>query len=164
MSENATLHAKHQHLTNPQDGTTGKVFTYTCDHNLSECLKDGYFDTLRSNLLPGDSIRLVQKDTLAELRKARVLAVLDAMVVAIEAPHVFVRPCGERWTFKFGSATEAASAQSDERYVEETGEVKWNPGTKTHDVIVKGEVVAKLTDKETAHRIAHGDAPLPVAA
>ena len=58
----------------------------------------------------------------------------------------------------------AAPEREPERYVPGEGEIKWNPGKQTFEIIVAGEVLATERDKELALRIAAGSEPLPKAA
>ena len=51
-----------------------------------------------------------------------------------------------------------------ERYVPGEGEIKWNPGKKTYEIRVAGEVMATERDKDRALAIAAGSEPLPKAA
>jgi hypothetical protein len=47
-----------------------------------------------------------------------------------------------------------------EAYIPGEGEIKWNPGKKTFEIIVAGEVVGEERDKARALAIASGSEPL----
>lgn len=60
--------------------------------------------------------------------------------------------------------TEAEPERVPERYVPGEGEIRWNPGKKTYEIVVAGQVLAEERDKDKALAMAAGSLPLPEAA
>jgi hypothetical protein len=156
--------AKPHQLTRSGDGQFGTQWNYECkDHPIEEAMKDGYFDNTVGNLLPGDSIRVV------EMKDNIVTAFCDFIVVSKSPAAVYCRP-SMKDIVRFAKP---AVREDDKRravytappapkYIQGTGEVKWSAGQKKFIITVDGKEVAAVRDKDEAYSIARGDLAMPV--
>jgi hypothetical protein len=155
--------AKPHKLERSGDGQFGTVWNYSGVNKIEEAFVEGFFDPVVNNLIPGDSIRVV------ELNKEIVTAYCEFMVVAKEKLQVFCRPMTKE-VVRFEAPASRTPKVHAPVYVEEakpqfikgSGEVKWNPGKMKHSVLVDGKEVAAFKDKGEAESVARGDLPLPV--
>jgi hypothetical protein len=132
MSE---LRAKTNLLNQPQDGTVGKLFNYMCDHDLTAALEPGFFASLRNNLLPGDMIRLIQKDSTADHHTGRVIAYAEVMVLEVLPRDVIVAPHGSIIRYVKPPAAAPGAIVS----------LKWNVKAQAHEVVAaNGDVLASF--------------------
>ena len=77
-----------------------------------------------------------------------------------------LEPVGDWWSAsKLAEVEEEPAPEPElERYVLGEGEIKWNPGKKTYEIRVDGEIMATERDKERALAIASGSAAFPMQA
>lgn len=148
--------AKGSNLHKPADGQFGMNWVYDASHcPLSDVFQPGFFNGLRGNIRPGDSIRAVR------IENNHVREVAEAIVLHVSAKDVIVsRPA----IMKFDQPEAEEAAPVEEKpagFVQGTGEVKWNAGKKAHEVHVDGAVVFSTKDKDLAHSVARGDVPVP---
>lgn len=155
MSDKALAHK----LERIGDGQFGTAWSYKCDHMLIEdSFKEGFYNNISGNLLPGDTINVV------EFKQSSVSAVCEFIVVSKLDSTVVCRPLTDhikRFTEKEPKAANEEANHGDE-YIKGDGEVHWNLGRKRHVVTVDGKEVASLKDKDEALAIARGDNPIPV--
>ena len=151
------IKAKTHKLMMEGDGQFGTRHVYECDlHPIEEATKQGFFSSCRNNLLPGDTIRVV------EISKDQVTAQWEVIVIARLNNDVVVAST-QGGVKRFEAIERKKLEPSDEprvEFIKGSGSVKWNLGKKKFDVFVDGKVVAVVRDKEEAHSIARGDAPI----
>ena len=145
------------------DGQFGTTHVYRCDHcPIEAALKDGFFRSLRGNVLPGDEIKVI------EIQNDRVTATWECIVIDRTPLDVQIAPTRGPIQ-RFDNKPLARPMPEVEivplEYIKGSGTVKWNPGKKKHEVLVDGQVVGAFKDKGEAQSYARGDAPLtPTAA
>ena len=147
-----SMTARPQNLFNESDGQIGNVHIYFCDHDIRICLTYGFFDSCRSNLIPGDTIKIIQFEggLRDNLRPAIVKARREVMIVAVAGSHVDFRPLDEK-TLYFNDVEKTPEAKKEVKYT-----ASWNVGTKSY-LIMKGEdVIGETKDKEEAKAIVEG--------
>lgn len=161
---------KPQNLCRRGDGQFGTPFAYTFEgkeHGMESVFDDGFFLPVAANLIAGDTIRIMQieKPVPTKPETWRVAAFAEVLVtfndrktietVVTQKPAALTAPEPEQ---------AASEVFEQENYVSGSGEVKWNPGIKKHEVIVDGEPVFASKDKEEAQAVCRGDQPIPAAA
>lgn len=145
------------------DGTEGTLWQTTVGYPVETALEENYFLDCRSNLLPGDEIRVVRKE------KDRITEYIDVMVVAgSNTPpkfYVEVEPLTPPRRF------EVPVLESDkppvvvpEEFVPEDCKAEWKGPQRRFEVTGTSGIVyaTGIEDKAIAHSIARGDLPLPV--
>lgn len=150
--------ASSHRLSKSDDGQFGKMWAYLCSHHSVEpCFEEGFFNTLRSNLTVGDTIRCIEVRGDPFSVKAHVVEFCDAMVVRRAEKAVVVAPIGNSVRFSEGSSQSA----DDGNYIS-GGRVEWVLSRREHVVTVDGAEVFATTNKGLAHAVAKGERPIPV--
>lgn len=135
---------------------------------LTDALTDRFFNNVRANLRAGDSIAICQYEAApGNHHKAKLVAFAEVRVseIAPDAVKLFVTRA------PVDVAGQVFAAEGDDtiqgggvRYVTGNGLVRWNPGSKSYDIVVDGKVVVSgipRERKEWAQAVARGDEPLP---
>ena len=97
----ANLKAQTHKLIRSTDGNFGTHWTYMCDNGrpIEASLVENFFSTLWSNILPGDTIRVV------EIKKKKLVAAYLAIVVAKSEKQipaeVYVQPYDDTGVRRF---------------------------------------------------------------
>ena len=134
--------AKPSQLYKPEDGTSCRRYILTIDHEISAVKGDRFFDTLMSNLLPGDEITVKQFDSVGDnMANATLLARQDFEVVSLDHANRRVRIIAN------GDVAHVANVTDD---ATDKAIVKWNGGKKVHQVIQGDEVLFESADKAEA--------------
>lgn len=154
------MRAKPSQLHKPEDGATGRNWTYHLKtEKMDDCFKPDFWAPVKSNLMMGDSIRLISYSN------DQVSAVWDAMVVHVDRAnnYIILRPAGKMLEYpRVPRAKEAPEPEVErEEFIKGSGVVSWNLGKKRFEVKVDDQCVFDCEDKEMAHRVARGDIPIP---
>ena len=136
-------------------------------HPLADVLNERFFHNVRSNLRPGDSIAICRFDRapssqgtgrLVEFCEVRIVGRTDAGVEL----YIVREPVA------IGAEADPAALTKapvpDVRYITGSGEVRWNPGRKSYDIVCDGRLILSSIPrerKEWAQAVARGDEPLP---
>jgi len=159
------IKAKAHRLNKPEDGNFGKVWNYICDqHEIKECFKEGFFNTLGGNLMAGDVVRMI------EIRQNRILSLCEGIILEVTKNQtgyqVEFHPLSEAIKrFPQGKAVkETAVAEPAPEFISGTGSVEWNLGKRTYVITADGKPVCEIENKAEAHAVARGDKPIPVTA
>lgn len=156
--------AKNHRLHRSGDGQFHTVMGYQClDHKLEEAFSEGFFAGLWTRMRVGDEVRIF------EMKDGRVMRMCEAMVIEQSERKVLIVPIRPEIKFDkyleshdmYVKKDESPTKEPHVEYAKENGTVKWNPGSKKYDVMIGGERVAKIADKNEAEAIAYGQAPIP---
>lgn len=162
------MRAKANKLNKPEDGNFGKTWNYICDqHDISECFKPGFFNTIGGNLMAGDQIRMIRMQG-----EKRVLGVCDGIVIQVETTKMgwvvdFHPMQSTVLDFKDVPTSDQPAAEPEEagpEFIKGTGKVEWNINKKHYSVFDDGREVCIVYKKSEAHAISRGDKPIPVLA
>lgn len=136
------MKAKPSHLYKPEDGTSCRRYILTVDHAI-DAIPERFFDTLISNLLPGDEITVKQFDKVNDdMGKSMLLARQDFEVLGLDHAdrRVLIIPRGDVVMLSLPE--------------ESKPEIKWNAGKKMHQVVRGGDVLFESADKGEAKAFA----------
>lgn len=137
-------------------------FEYRTQLPLKDIINERFFLPCGASLRPGDRIAVVRYDgPVAAHHQARVVEFVSVRVIAKSSQAIELLPEGEIINVPKPAEPAPAPKEPNERYVKAHGKVKWNPGKQKHEVIVNGEAVCALSDKEMALAVARGDEPIP---
>ena len=139
--------AKPNQLYKPEDGTSCRRYILTIDHAIGAAQTDRFFDTLMSNLLPGDEITVKQFDIVGDdMAKSTLLARQDFEIVSLDHAERRVNIVVRGDVVTFASASKAADP------VDGAGKpvIKWNAGKKAHQVLLGDNVLFESADKSEA--------------
>lgn len=139
------------------DGQFGTHWSYKCAlHKIEECYKEGFFDQASGNLVPGDTVIIL------EMAKDVVTSTSSFMIVAKNGRTVVARPLSMHITRFHMKREEEPTPEKEKReeFIKGSGEVKWNPGKKTHEVLINEKVVESFKNKDEAIAFARGDSPV----
>lgn len=145
------------------DGNFGTHWTYMCDNGrpIEASFEENFFSTLWSNLLPGDTIRVV------ETKKKKLVAAYLAIVVAKHEtlPEVDVQPYDDTGVRRFTpvGCEEVKLEPMEPGPVFVSGTVQAEYSQRDHLWKVKdgGKVVFETENKAEAKAVARGDMPIP---
>jgi hypothetical protein len=162
--------ARAQNIVKSEDGTNGRILTYLCsEHSIEECFKDGFFNVVSSNLLPGDVIRCIQITRERRSEDAVVTASWTGIVLKVTKKMqreevIFVPEIAGSKKQDYVIPTEEDIAKEEPyvgpQYVQGSGQVEKNKNG-TFTVTVGGKDVATVRTKAEASAIARGDVPIP---
>lgn len=142
---------------------TQHVYKFEKGMHIETAMQKGFFNMFYDNLMAGDMIRCI------ELKEDRVIAKADFMVIEKTKGvprEIIVMPdkgtyMNAVYTYPEKKKLETEKPEEDrDEFIKGSGEVKWNPGVRRHQVILDGEVVAESKDKSEAAAMARGDIPL----
>ena len=162
------MRAKANKLNKPEDGNFGKTWNYICDqHEIAECFKKGFFDSVGGNLMAGDQIRMIRMQG-----EKLVLGICDGIVLQVESTKL-------GWVVQFhplqntilnfkdaftDTPTESEPEEVGPEFIKGTGRVEWSINKKHYSVFDDGKEVCTVYKKSEAHAISRGDKPIPVLA
>jgi hypothetical protein len=161
-----------EHFCKLQDITCVSATPFQSHHEartvlpLTDILNDRFFNNVRDNLRAGDQIAICRYDTVPGNHHATRLVefcVVRVTEKTVDGVKLFVVQPVVGIAADSPEVLQQAEA-SRERYIEGSGEVRWNPGRKCYELRCNGEVLITdipREDKEQALAIARGDAPLP---
>ncbi len=162
--------ARAQNIIKSEDGTNGRILSYLCsEHPIEECFKEGFFNVVSSNLLPGDVIRCIQITRARRDEDAIVTASWTGIVLKVtkkmrQEEVVFVPEIAGSKKQDYTIPTEEEVAKEEPyvgpQYVQGDGQVEKNKNG-TYTVVCGGKDVATVNTKAEASAIARGDVPIP---
>ena len=145
-----------------EDGTFGSSWGYTCsNHNIEECFKPNFFRPVRDNLIPGDTIDIV------EMVKGRVTAFCEGIIVYKEGNDIDYRVKNENAGITRYPILEPVKEETvvvdpgAPQFIKESGQVQWDRSSRIYTVTTSEGVVFETADKKMAHAVSRGDAPIP---
>jgi hypothetical protein len=145
----STVPVKSSNFMRQNDGQFGTAWSYKCEHDIKYALGYGFFNSLRSNLLAGDTIRVT------EIKDGCVIASVECLVVSIQGAHVDFRPLDgaiSRFNELVGKGKNAQGIEY---------EVAWNPKRKVYTISVDGEEISWVADKDEAKAVKEGSMQPP---
>ncbi len=153
---NKYLPAKPGNLSRQGDGQVATQHTYITEGSIERCLDYGFFNSVRNQFLPGDSIKIIQiEGRVAEMRKAILVASRKVIIVSVKDSHVDFRPEDEK-TFYY-----TEMKKSPEEKVKVPFDVKWNIGTNSYRILEDGEVISEVFERSEAEAIKKGEMQPP---
>ena len=159
------IKAKAHRLNKPEDGNFGKFWNYICDqHEIKECFKEGFFNSMGGNLMAGDTVRMI------EIRQNRIISLCEGIVLEVTKNktgyQVEFHALSEAIKrFPQGKIkTETSAAAPPLEFISGTGSVEWNLGKRAYIITADGKPVCEIENKAEAHAVARGDKPIPVTA
>ena len=152
------MKANYQHLSKPEDGTVGKIYSYTMTVDIKNALTEGFFNTMWNNFMAGDDI-IVRQIVENKLLQRQSLA-----VTFVSPVNVVVEPISDPITFTHGELEIIEKPDPESRTQHATGDWTYkHNGRGTYKVIDQNnDTVCIVSDKETAIAVARGDTPVPV--
>ena len=163
---NATPKARPQLMTKPEDGTYGRNFCYTITQpmKIEQCLTDNFFRPCLSNVLPGDTIRVVEKKDNKINNHGTVTASCQLMVTHVHEKGVEVKMMGGdfiRYETEQPAPKPEPKPEPDVRYIDGDGSIEKRQNSDLWDVKQKGRVIASVKSRAHAQKIVRGDVPIP---
>lgn len=170
MSTKQKFKARSQFLVKSEDGTNARLMSYLCSqHPIKECFKPGFFNSVASNLLPGDQVRCIQITRKQKPEDEVVSASWTGIVIKVckkkggQEEVVFV-PVDGQGLQEYKEPEEELVEEEEyngPEYIQGDGQVERNQRSGTYTVKMKGEEVCTVDTKEEAASIARGDVPIP---
>ena len=161
--------ARGQQLIKSEDGTNARSLSYLChQHSIKECFKQGFFDTVASNLLPGDQIRVIQITRSRVPEDEVVSASWQGIVLKVSkkmrGESVAFVPIDQHGPQEYKIPEDEPEEEEkfeEIQYIQGDAQIEYNRRSHTWTVRYKGKEVATLDTKLEAQKIVRGDEPIP---
>jgi len=163
--------ARAQQLIKSDDGTNARFLSYLChQHSIRECFKEGFFNSVSHNLLPGDQIRVIQITRKRIPEDEVVSAAWTGIVLKVtkkaRAEKVVFVPVDGNGPQEYKIPEEESKEEKEKfepvEYIQDSdGQVEHNKRSGTWTVKCKGKEVATVDTKKEAQEIVRGDVPIP---
>lgn len=157
--------ARTHNLIRSTDGNYGTHWTYLCDNgmDIKECFEPNFFSTLKSNLLAGDTIRVIEMTGKRGPVKAACLGIVISVHESL--PEVIFKPYDDAGIhyYKDDSSPEEKEDpyQLPPKFIEGSGQVEKDENSGMYVVKCDGKIICETEKKGLAMAISRGDTPIP---